>query len=116
MIIKLHWILIALAWYPEKSVAYIAVSIINVEQKEKKKRQLNIIVHNLEKSSTSESPSRNQDDITKGKSLFQKYLGVTATIQNAICLGKQSDKSKLLKMLLSSTQERANTLTHKLKL
>ena len=70
----------------EESVANIAVSI-NAEQKEKEKRQLNIIVHNLdlEESSASEDPSRKEDDITKCKSLFQKLLGVTVTIQNAIC-------------------------------
>ena len=99
----------------EESVANIAVSI-NAEQREKEKRQLNIIVHNLEESSASEGPSRKEDDITKCKSLFQKYLGVTVTIQNAIRLGKRSDKSRLLKISLSSTQERANVLRHKLKL
>ena len=99
----------------EESVANIAVSI-NAEQKEKEKRQLNIIVHNLEESSASEGASRKGDDITKCSSLFQKYLGVTVTIQNAIRLGKRSDKSRLLKISLSSTQERANILRHKLKL
>ena len=69
----------------EESVANIAVSI-NAEQKEKEKRQLNIIVHNLEESSASEGSFRKEDDITKCKSLFQKHLGVTVTIQNAIRL------------------------------
>ena len=63
----------------EESLANIAVSI-NAEQKGKEKRQLNIIVHNLEESSASEGPSRKEDDITKCKSLLQKYLGVTVTI------------------------------------
>ena len=71
----------------EEFVANIAVSI-NAEQKEKEERQLIIIVHNLEESSASEGPSRKEDDITKCKSLFQKHLGVTVTIPNAICLGK----------------------------
>ena len=57
--------------------------------KRKEKRQLNVTVHNLEESSASEGPSRKEDYITKYKSLFQKYLGVTVTIQNGICLGKQ---------------------------
>ena len=81
----------------EESVASIAISI-NAEQNEKEKRQLNIILHNLEESSASGGPSRKEDDITKCKSLFQKHLGVTVTIQNAICLGKRSDKSRLLKI------------------
>ena len=99
----------------EESVANIAVSI-NAEQKEKEKRQLNIIVHNLEKSSASEGPSRREDDISKCNSLFQTYLGVIVSIQNAIRLGKRSDKSRLLKISLSSTQEKPNVLRHKLKL
>ena len=99
----------------EESVANIAVSI-NAEQKEKEKRQLNIIVHNLEESSASEGPARKEDDISECKSLFQKYLGVTVSIHNAIRLGKRSDKSRLLKISLSSTQEKANVLKNKLKL
>ena len=99
----------------EESVANIAVSI-NAEQKEKEKRQLNIIVHNLEESSASEGPARKEDDISECKSLFQKYLGVTVSIHNAIRLGKRSDKSRLLKISLSSTQEKANVLRNKLKL
>ena len=59
----------------EESVANIAVSI-NAEQKEKEKRQLNIIVHNLEESSASEGPSRKKDDITKCNSLFHLQLPI----------------------------------------
>ena len=99
----------------DESVANIAVSI-NAEQKEKGKRQLNIIVHNLEESSASEGPARKEDDISECKSLFQKYLEVTVSIHNAIRLGKRSDKSRLLKISLSSTQEKANVLKNKLKL
>ena len=101
----------------EESVASIAVRVsINAEQKEKEKRQLNIIVHNLEESSASEGPARKEDDISECKSLFQKYLGVTVSLHNAIRLGKRSDKSRLLKISLSSTQEKANVLRNKLKL
>ena len=99
----------------EESMANLAVSI-NAEQKEKERRQLNVIVHNLEESSASEGSSRKKEDIDKCKSLFQTHLGVTVIIQNAIRLGKRSEKPRILKISLSSTQEKANILRNKLKL
>ena len=99
----------------EESVANIAASI-TAEQKEKEKRQLNIIVHNITESSASEGPSRKEDDIKKCKSLFEAHLGITVSIQNAIRLGKRSDKPRLLKIALNSIQEKSMVLKNKLKL
>ena len=99
----------------EEFVANIAASI-TFEQKEKGKRQLNIIVHNIAESSTNKGLSRKEEDIGKCKSLFQTHLGTTVTIQNAICLGKRSDKPRLLKITLNSIQEKVMILKNKLKL
>jgi len=59
----------------EESVANIA-ALINAEQKEKEKRQLNIIVHNFKESTSSEGPSRKEDDTTKCKSCFRHTWGL----------------------------------------
>ena len=48
----------------EDSVAQITFSLV-AEQKEKEKRQLNIIMHNLEESSAPDGLTRKQDDIKK---------------------------------------------------
>ena len=97
----------------EESVANIVASI-TAEQKEKEKRQLNVMIHNIVESSANGSPSRKEDDIGKCKSFFQTYLGVTVSI--AIRLGKRSDKPRLLKAALNSTQDKAMILKNKLKL
>ena len=46
----------------EESVANIAASVTAV-QKEKEKRQLNVIIHSIAESSANEGPSRKEDDI-----------------------------------------------------
>jgi len=98
----------------EESVATIASSI-TAEQKEKVRRQLNVIVHNIAESNASEGSTR-KEDIGKCKCLFQTYLGMSVTIQNAICLGKRSDKPRLLKVTLNSVQDKVTILKNKFKL
>ena len=68
----------------ENSVARIAASLVT-EQKEKERRQMNIIVNNLEESNALDGPARKQDDINKCVSMFQSYLGLSVSITN-ICL------------------------------
>ena len=58
-----------------------------LEQKEKEKHQLNIIMHNLEKSSASNGPTKKQEDIKKCRSVFEIYLGASVIITSAFCLG-----------------------------
>jgi len=99
----------------EDSVARIAASLVT-EQKEKERRQMNIIVHNLEESNASDGPARKQDDIKKCVSMFQNYLGLSVSITNAFRLGQRSDKSRLLKVSLSSIKDRASILKNKTKL
>ena len=99
----------------EESVARLASSVV-VEQREKEKRQLNIILHNLAESNAPEGTNRKEDDIKKCSSIFQTYLGSSADITNAIRLGKRSDKPRLLKITLNSAQEKSLILKNKLKL
>ena len=98
-----------------ESVEHIAVSLAS-EQKEKERRQLNIIVHKLKESSAKDGPSRRNDDIEQCESLFQTYLGVKVSITNAFRLGQKSDKPRLLKLSLSSLHEKTEILKNKHKL
>ena len=86
------------------------------EQKEKEKRQLNIMIHKLEESTADDGQSRKQDDIKKCVSLFQNYLGAKVAITNAFRLGKKSNRPRLLKLTLSSMEEKALILRNKSKL
>jgi len=99
----------------EDSVAQIAYSLAS-EQKEKEKRQLNVIIHNLEESTASDGPLRKQDDIKRCTSLLQTYLQASVTITNAFRLGPKSTKPRLLKISLSKIEEKSAILKSKTKL
>ena len=99
----------------EDSVAHITVSL-TTEQKEKEKRHLNIILHNIEESTASDGASRKKDDIFKCTALIQKYLGISTTVNNAFRLGKKSAKPRLLKLSLNNIQEKSAILKNKVKL
>jgi len=100
---------------PEESVAHIAVTLA-AEQKEKEKRGLNLIIHNVEESKAADGATRKKDDISKCSDIFQTYLGVSATIVKAFHLGKKSSKARLLKVSLSEVQHKSTILKNKLKL
>jgi len=80
------------------------------EQKEKEKRRLDIIVHNVEESEAT--------DVLLGKiMIFQNiwiylktYFGVSVTIEKAFCLGKKSSKPRLLKISLGNMQQKSANL------
>ena len=70
------------------SVSHLASSIL-AEQKEKERRQLNIIVHNMAESEDEDPSARKTGDITEATSLFKEYLGVEPTVTNAVRIGKK---------------------------
>ena len=88
------------------------------EQRERDKRKLNMILHGTEESTSENSQSRKQDDITSLNFIFAKYLNITPTIiTNAIRLGKKdSDKPRLIKITLNSFEEKPLVLQNKFKL
>ena len=96
----------ALTTIPEESVAHIAMTLA-AEQKEKEKRGLNLIIHNVEESNAVDGATRRKDDISKCSDIFQTYLGVSATINKAFRLGKKSSKACLLKISLSDIQHKS---------
>ena len=77
----------------DDSVIQIAASLAT-EQKEKEKQQMNIILHNLEKSNATDSTARKQDDIKK--CFFICVSNLYVSITNAFRLGQRAEKPILV--------------------
>ena len=96
-----------------ESVASLTTSLVN-EQKERDRRKLNLVLHNMPESTAT---ARKKDDIMKIASVLNNYIKVKPTISNAVRLGKKgSDKPCLLKITISSTEEKVEILRNKFKL
>ena len=67
---------------------HLASSIVK-EQNEKEKRHSNLILHNVPESVQAEASARKQEDIERITQLLNSRLGVKASINNAICIGKK---------------------------
>ena len=99
-----------------ESVASLTASLV-AEQKEREKRELNLVLHNIPEPNTVDSSTRKQEDISQVNSILDKYVDVKLTINNPIRLGKkEANKARLLKITLASTQEKVLVLRNKLKL
>ena len=72
------------------------------EQKEKEKRCLNVILHNVPESTSDDNKTRKADDIEAVYGIVNNYLGAKAEISNTIRLGKkislENVKPRLLKI------------------
>jgi len=99
-----------------ESVASLTTSLFN-EQREREKRKLNMILHNMPESTASESIARKKDDIMKVTSMLKDYISVKPTISKAVRLGKKgSDKRHLLEITIGSIEEKVAILRNKFKL
>ena len=67
-----------------------------------------MIVHNVPESTLGEAHDRKKEDIQNMTVLFNKYVGVQASVTNAIRIGKPSDRPRLIKVSLSTTEEKLN--------
>ena len=89
-----------------ESVVSLTTSFV-AEQKEHEKRELNLVLHNVPESTAPDSSTRKQEEIAKINAIFNEYVNVKPTINNAIQLGKKdANKSHLLKNTVDSTQEK----------
>jgi len=70
------------------NVSSIVSTFIN-EEKEKSKRKLNLIVHNLAESSKDDSAARKKDDIASVSKICQQHMGISVKIDKAFHLGKR---------------------------
>jgi len=104
------------------NVPDLATAIANVtsslatEQREREKRQCNLIIHNVPESESEDPNTRKKEDIDFVKSVFSDVLSTPATISNAIRLGKKSHRTRLLKIMVQSVEEKKAILRNKLKL
>jgi len=91
------------------------------EEKERSKRRLNVILHNVEESSADDGQTRKEQDISTASSVFDKYMGVKPSILNAYRIGKKRNpgpgiRPRLLKLTLASEQDKALLLRNCTKL
>ena len=86
------------------------------EEKEKSKRKLNLIFHNIAESTKEDGVARKQDDISCVSNILQQYLGLSTKIEKAFRLGQRKEKPRLLKVSVSSKQEKAMILRNCIKL
>lgn len=78
---------------PPPLIANTVVTALN-EEREREKRQLSLIVHNLSESTATEGETHKNVDIKHVTDIF-KYLGARTKITKATRLGKKSDKPRL---------------------
>ena len=74
-----------------------AVSSILYEEKEKSKRRLNIILHNIPESNAENTDVRKQHDADTVKATVNQCLGIPASISQAVRLGKNLKSLDCLK-------------------
>ena len=88
-----------------------AVSSVISEEKDKQKRRLNLIVHNMAESSSDQPQSRKEQDIACIRDILHSQLEVQPCISNAVRLGKRGGpKPRLLKITVESEEEKVAIL------
>ena len=100
------------------SIASIAATLVN-EEKEKEKRQFNLILHNIKEPDDTDSSKRKEEDTCAAISTFRDYLDVTVSITKCLRIGKKRDdpnKPRLLKITVSSLDEKVTVLRNKVRL
>ena len=91
-----------------KSIISSTVSSFLTEEKDRERRRLNLILHGVPESNSENIQTRKDHDSTMVQEIFDKHLGVSATIANPIRLGPKSDKPRLIRISVSSDREKAN--------
>ena len=104
---------------PSGSIATTIVTALN-EEKEKEKRRLNLIFHNLPESVSDVSETRKTDDIKAVREVISDYLGAHAQVSNVVRLGKKTPsvatKPRLLKITVDSVASKTFILRNCTKL
>ena len=93
-----------------------AVASVIAEEKDKDKRKLNVILHNVDEPTAEDGLARKKTDMDVAAKIFQKNLGVSVKVTNAVRLGKKSNKPCLLKISVDSQQSKAAVLQNCTKL
>ena len=98
-----------------ESVTTITVGVVD-EQRERDRRRLNLIFHNVPESAKQSGPERKADDVNMINGLLHQHLGYSPTVSNALHLGKKADRPRLLKLTVTTIQEKSNILRNCYKL
>ena len=83
------------------SISNTVISALN-ENKEKERRRLNIILHQLPESTAENSQTMKNNDISEASKIFNKVLSIPSNVTNAIRLGQKGAKPRLPKITLDS--------------
>jgi len=92
------------------SITAIVTCLFN-EERETEKQKLNVIIHNLPECNDPNPSNRKSYDISQTTSVIDKYMNTSTTITKAIRIGKKSEKPRLLKVTLNSSQEKFTVLS-----
>jgi len=84
-----------------------AVSSVLKEEKEKSKRKLNTILHNIPESDADTPEVRKEHDTDTVKAIINQHLSIPTSVSNVTWLGKKSDKSCLLRITVATEQDKA---------
>jgi len=88
-----------------------AASSIISEEKDKQKRKLNLIIHNMAESNLDQPQSRKEQDIINIRDILSSQLEVQPHITNAIRLGrKRGPKPRPLRITVESDEEKVAIL------
>ena len=91
-------------------------SVIN-EEKDRNKRKLNLILHNIIESDAEAPETRKKEDLKQVMDIFDKQLNVQANISSVVRLGKKGGSNpRLLKVTVDSESEKAVVLRNTKKL
>ena len=80
-----------------------------IEEKERSRRRLSVIVHNVAESSA-ESGSEKIHDISNVASIFDKYVWVKVNVTDANRIGRRKDDPRLIKVSVESEHDKAMLL------
>ena len=90
------------------------------EEKEKERRRLNLIIHNVPESSAESAESRKSYDIEYAVDIFNTYLGAKTSVTRALRLGKKADKNtdkpRLMKVMVDTLDSKTFILRNCTKL
>ena len=89
-------------------------SVLN-EEREKDKRKLNLILHNVPESTNPNSDVRKRDDTDTAVTIFNQHLGIPTSVSNATRLGKKGTKARLLRVTVSTERDKATILRNSTK-
>ena len=92
---------------PQHSNLSKTFSSILCEERERDKRRLNLILHNIPESTNSNNDVRKQDDIDTAATIFNQHLGIPTSVSNATGLERKALKQGFYELLylLSGTRQ-----------